>query len=291
MAIAYRAFKEKPRPMPAFMPALVVPFPEIDPIAVAIGPFAIRWYALSYVVSLVLGWWLARQLCRKDALWGRKPPLNDQGVDDFLLYMACGIVLGGRLGYVLFYNPTYYAQNPLEAFAIWHGGMSFHGGLLGCILSLFLLARRYKAGVLELFDLAAAVTPIGLFFGRIANFVNGELWGRTTDVPWAMIFPMAGPEPRHPSQLYQAALEGVLLFSALMIAVRLGALKRPGIVSGLFLIGYGIVRTVGEHFRQPDVQIGFLYGGLTMGMLLSFPMILLGTAFLLRAWKRAGVQA
>jgi phosphatidylglycerol:prolipoprotein diacylglycerol transferase len=169
--------------------------------------------------------------------------------------------------------------------------MSFHGGLLGCILALFLLARRYKAGILELFDLGAAVTPIGLFFGRIANFVNGELWGRTTDVPWAMIFPMAGPEPRHPSQLYQAALEGILLFSVLMIAVRLGGLKRPGIVSGLFLIGYGIVRTVGEHFRQPDAQIGFLYGGLTMGMLLSFPMVLLGTAFLLRAWKRTKVQA
>jgi phosphatidylglycerol:prolipoprotein diacylglycerol transferase len=277
--------------MLASMPALAIQFPEIDPVAVSFGPFAIRWYALSYVVSLLLGWWLARRLCRTEALWGRKPPLNDQGVDDFLLYMACGIVLGGRLGYVLFYNPDYYAAHPLEAFAIWHGGMSFHGGLLGCILALFLLGRRYKAGLIELFDLGAAVAPIGLFFGRIANFVNGELWGRTTDVPWAMIFPMAGPEPRHPSQLYQATLEGLVLFSIMMIAVRLGGFKRPGTVSGLFLIGYGIFRTVGEHFRQPDVQIGFLYGGLTMGMLLSFPMVLLGAAFLIRARKQAGTQS
>jgi phosphatidylglycerol:prolipoprotein diacylglycerol transferase len=283
MAIAYRAFKEKPRPMPP----LALTFPEIDPVAFAIGPFAIRWYALAYVVSLLLGWWMARTLCRHECIWGRRPPLNDQGVDDFLLYMACGIVLGGRLGYVLFYNPTYFAENPLEAFAIWHGGMSFHGGLLGCVLALFFLARRYKAGVLELFDLGAAVAPVGLFFGRIANFVNGELWGRPADVPWAMIFPMAGPEPRHPSQLYQAALEGVLLFAVMMIAVRLGGLKRPGLVSGLFLIGYGIVRTVGEHFRQPDAHIGFLAGGLTMGMLLSLPMIALGISFLVIAKRRA----
>jgi phosphatidylglycerol:prolipoprotein diacylglycerol transferase len=269
------------------MPPLVIQFPEIDPIALAIGPFAIRWYALSYVVSLLLGWWLARQLCRYEWLWGRKPPLNDQGVDDFLLYMACGIVLGGRLGYVLFYNPSYYAANPLEALAIWHGGMSFHGGLLGCVLALVLLARRYKAGLYELFDLGAAVAPIGLFFGRIANFVNGELWGRPTDVSWAMIFPLAGPEPRHPSQLYQAMLEGLVLFAIMMITVRLGGFKRPGLVSGLFLIAYGVFRSVGEHFRQPDAQIGFLAGGLTMGTLLSVPMVALGAAFLVRAWRKA----
>lgn len=269
------------------MPPLVIPFPEIDPVAVAIGPFAIRWYALAYVASLLLGWWLARQLCRKEALWGRRAPLNDQGVDDFLLYMACGIVLGGRLGYVLFYNPAYYAAHPLEALAIWHGGMSFHGGLLGCVLALFLLARRYKAGIFQLFDLAAAVAPVGLFFGRIANFVNGELWGRPADVPWAMIFPLAGPEPRHPSQLYQASMEGLLLFAILMTAVRLGGLKRPGLVSGLFLTGYGVARTVGEHFRQPDAHIGFLAGGLTMGMLLSLPMIALGISFLAIAKRRA----
>ncbi len=269
------------------MPALVIPFPEIDPVAVAIGPFAIRWYALSYVASLLLGWWVARQLCRYDGLWGRRPPLNDQGVDDFLLYMACGIVLGGRLGYVLFYNPAYYAANPLEAFALWHGGMSFHGGLIGCTLALFLLGRRYKASALELFDLGAAVAPIGLFFGRVANFVNGELWGRTTDVAWAMVFPLAGPEPRHPSQIYQAALEGLALFTIVMIAVRLGGLKRPGFVSGVFLIGYGIFRSVGEYFRQPDAHIGFLAGGLTMGTLLSLPMIALGAVILVRARLRA----
>ena len=245
------------------MPFLAIPFPMIDPVAVSIGPFAIRWYALSYVVSLVLGWWLARTLCRHEELWGRTPPLDDRGVDDFLLYMALGIVLGGRVGYVLFYNPAYYLANPLEALALWHGGMSFHGGLIGCILALWVLARRYGRSIFELFDLAAAVTPIGLFFGRIANFVNGELWGRVADVPWAMVFPNAGPEPRHPSQLYQAALEGA------------------------FLVLYGTFRIVGEHFRQPDAHIGFLAGGLTMGMLLSIPMILLGAALLWRARKVA----
>jgi phosphatidylglycerol:prolipoprotein diacylglycerol transferase len=269
------------------MPVLAIPFPQIDPVAIAIGPLAIRWYALAYVTGLVAGWWLARTFCRREALWGRPPPLNDNGVDDFLLYMAIGIVLGGRLGYVLFYNPTYYAANPLEALTIWHGGMSFHGGLIGCILALWALARRYKANLLSLFDLAAAVTPIGLFFGRLANFVNGELWGRVTDVPWAMVFPFAGPEPRHPSQLYQAGLEGVLLFTLLMIAVRAGGLRRPGVVSGLFLILYGLFRIVGEHFRQPDAQIGFLMGGLTMGMLLSVPMILLGAAFIVHARRQS----
>jgi phosphatidylglycerol:prolipoprotein diacylglycerol transferase len=263
-----------------------VTFPQIDPVALWIGPFAIRWYALAYVLSLVLGWWLARSLCRREALWGGTPPLNDHGVDDFLLYMAAGIVLGGRLGYVLFYNPAYYFSNPLEALALWHGGMSFHGGLVGCLLALILLARRTGAPIFSLFDLAAAVTPIGLFFGRVANFVNGELWGRPADVPWAMIFPMAGPEPRHPSQLYQAALEGVLLFSIMMVAVRLGGFKRPGLVAGLFLVCYGVFRTVGEHFRQPDAHIGFLLFGLTMGMLLSLPMILLGMYFLFSAEKR-----
>jgi phosphatidylglycerol:prolipoprotein diacylglycerol transferase len=266
---------------------LAIPFPIIDPVAISFGPIAIRWYALAYVVSLVLGWWLARKLCRYECLWGRKPPLDDAGADDFLLYMAAGIVIGGRLGYVLFYNPAYYAANPLEALMVWQGGMSFHGGLLGCILALWWLARKYQRSVFEMFDLAAAVTPIGLFFGRIANFVNGELWGRASDVPWAMVFPNAGDEPRHPSQLYQAALEGALLFTVLMIAVKAGGFKKPGLVSGLFLVGYGILRTVGEHFREPDAHIGFLAGGLTMGMLLSVPMIALGAAFLYRAWKTA----
>ncbi len=269
------------------MPLLAIPFPMIDPVAVSIGPFAIRWYALSYVTSLILGWWLARTLCRHEELWGRTPPLDDRGTDDFLLYMAVGIVLGGRLGYVLFYNPAYYLSNPLEALALWHGGMSFHGGLIGCILALWVLARRNGRSIFELFDLAAAVTPIGLFFGRIANFVNGELWGRVADVPWAMVFPDAGPEPRHPSQLYQAALEGALTFAILMLVVRAGGLKRPGLVSGVFLVLYGTFRIVGEHFRQPDAHIGFLAGGLTMGMLLSLPMILLGAAFLWRARKVA----
>ncbi len=269
------------------MPVLAIPFPLIDSIAVSIGPLAIRWYALAYVLGLVLGWWLARALCRNEGLWRGKPPLDDAGVDDFLLYMAGGIVLGGRVGYVLFYNPAYYLQNPLEALMLWHGGMSFHGGLIGCILALVLLSRRAKAPMLSLFDLACVVTPVGLFFGRIANFVNGELWGRVSDVPWAMVFPDGGPDPRHPSQLYQAALEGALLFALLMIAVRMGALKRPGLVSGLFFTFYGLFRIVGETFRQPDAHIGFLAFGLTMGMLLSVPMVLLGLFFIFRARRSA----
>ncbi len=269
------------------MPLMAIPFPAIDPVAFSVGPFAIRWYALAYVVSLMLGWWLARALCRNEGLWTGKPPLDERGADDFLLYMALGIVLGGRLGYVLFYNPAYYLANPLEAFAVWHGGMSFHGGLIGSLLALAFLARRTGSNFLSLFDLAASVTPVGLFFGRIANFVNGELWGRVSDVPWAMVFPDAGPQPRHPSQLYQAALEGAVIFTIVMIAVKSGALKRPGLVTGLFLGLYGVARIVGEQFRQPDAHIGFLFGGLTMGTLLSLPMIALGAVFILRARRTA----
>ncbi|MFC5066760.1 prolipoprotein diacylglyceryl transferase [Flaviflagellibacter deserti] len=269
------------------MPPIAIPFPEIDPIAFAIGPFAVRWYALAYVLGLLLGWWLCRRLIRAPQLWGRKPPLDDAGLDDFLVYIAVGVVLGGRLGYVLFYNLSYYIEHPTEAFRVWEGGMSFHGGLLGTILAMWVMARRRGIDVRELFDLAAAVVPIGLFFGRIANFVNGELWGRVTDVPWAMVFPNAGPDPRHPSQIYQAGLEGIVLFVVMMTLVRKGGLKRPGLAGGVFLIGYGIARIIGEFFRQPDVQIGFLAGGLTMGMILSLPMILVGIALVATAREPA----
>ncbi|MDX6806386.1 prolipoprotein diacylglyceryl transferase [Terrihabitans rhizophilus] len=265
------------------MPLLAIPFPMLDPVAFAVGPLVVRWYALAYIAGLLGGWWLATRLVRNTALWNGKPPLDAAGVDDMLVYAAAGVILGGRLGYVLFYNPTYYAQNPLEALMPWHGGMSFHGGLAGAGLALWLLSRRHAASVRSMFDLAAAVVPIGLFFGRIANFVNGELWGRVSDVPWAVVFPDAGPEPRHPSQLYQAGLEGLVLFVLMMALVRSGALRRPGLLAGAFLSGYGVVRIFGELFRQPDVQIGFLAGGLTMGMLLSVPLIVIGLTLALTA--------
>jgi phosphatidylglycerol:prolipoprotein diacylglycerol transferase len=269
------------------MPVLAIPFPMIDPVALQIGPLAIRWYALAYIAGLLGGWWLATRLVRAPGLWGRTPPLDATGIDDMLLYAAVGVILGGRLGYVLFYNPAYYLQHPLDALMVWHGGMSFHGGLVGAGAAMWLLARRYKTNPRAVFDIAATVVPIGLFFGRLANFINGELWGRVTDVPWGMVFPDAGPEPRHPSQLYQAGMEGVLLFVLVLLAVRAGGLKRPGFVTGLFLTGYGIVRIIGEQFRQPDVQLGFLAGGITMGAVLSLPMIALGLYLLLSARKAA----
>ena len=268
------------------MPLLAIPFPAFDPVAISIGPFAVRWYALAYIAGLLLGWWLARRLLEAPKLWGRPAPFASEALDDLLVYMAAGVVLGGRIGYVLFYNLDWYLAHPLDALMVWHGGMSFHGGLIGSTLAMVLFARRRGLAFLPVFDLVAAVVPIGLFFGRIANFINGELWGRVTDVPWAMVFPAAGPEPRHPSQLYQAGLEGIILFVIMMLLVRAGGLKKPGLVSGTFLACYGVARIIGEFFRQPDVQIGFLAGGLTMGMLLSLPMIAIGL-WLIVAARRA----
>lgn len=269
------------------MPLLAIPFPMIDPVLVEVGPFAIRWYALAYIAGLLLGWWLAKRICANDGLWGATPKPAPLDVDDLIVYVAFGVILGGRIGFVAFYDPVYYAANPVDILKVWHGGMSFHGGLVGAALAIVLFARAKNLPVLPIFDLASAVTPIGLFFGRLANFINGELYGRVSDVPWAMVFPNGGPEPRHPSQLYQAALEGVALFVLVQILVRSGALKRPGLVCGLFVAGYGAARIVGELFRQPDAQIGFLAGGLTMGMLLSIPMVLLGLAVASMALRRA----
>lgn len=258
------------------MPTLVLPFPTIDPVLIEFGPFAIRWYALAYIAGLLIGWWSMRALVTSDKLWGAqiRPSLVD--VDDFVVYATLGTILGGRLGYVLFYAPAYYLQNPLEALAVWSGGMSFHGGFLGVVAAMALFAWRRGIPLWTLFDLAGAVAPIGLFFGRIANFINAELWGRTTDVPWAFVFPGAGPEPRHPSQLYEAALEGLLLLVIVRIAVARGGLRRPGLVAGLFALGYGLSRIFVEFFRVPDAHIGYLGPGLTMGILLSLPMAIAG---------------
>ncbi len=268
------------------MPLFAIAYPMIDPVAISVGPLAVRWYALAYIAGILLGWWLAKRIAANDALWGpvRRPAPVD--VDDLILWVAFGLILGGRLGYVLFYDLGHYLERPVGALEVWRGGMGFHGGLLGATVGAVLFARSKALPVLPVFDVASCVAPIGLFFGRLANFINGELFGRVTDVPWAMVFPNGGPEPRHPSQLYQAALEGVVLFALLQILARGGALKRPGLVSGVFVAGYAVARIVGEQFRQPDPQIGFLPGGLTMGTVLSLPMLFVGLAVAAVALRR-----
>ena len=260
-----------------------ITYPVIDPVLVNIGPLPVRWYALAYIAGLVLGWFYARWVVQRDQLWGpvARPPAAS--LDDLLVYAALGVVIGGRLGYVLFYNFDYYLANPLEAFAVWKGGMAFHGGLAGAALGIWLFARRNNVSALSVADICAAAVPLGIGLGRIANFIKPELWGRPSDVPWAMVFPDAGPVLRHPSQLYEATLEGLVLFIVLQITVRNGGLQRPGLVTGLFGVLYGVARITCEFFREPDPQLGFLFGGATMGMLLSLPLIAIGLALVLRA--------
>ncbi len=261
------------------MPLLAIPFPMIDPVLVELGPFAIRWYALAYIAGIVLGWMLARRLVALAPAIATRDQL-----DDAVTWITLGVILGGRLGYVLFYRPGYYLFHPWEIVAVWQGGMSFHGGMLGVVLALWLFGRRQGIDLLSLGDRVAPVVPIGLFFGRLANFVNGELWGRVSDVPWAMVFPTGGPLPRHPSQLYQAGLEGIALFALLLsLVVRPGLRARRGFVTGAFFAGYGAARILGEFFRQPDAHLGFLLGGVTMGQLLSVPMVAVGVWLMARA--------
>ncbi|GAB5389474.1 MAG: prolipoprotein diacylglyceryl transferase [Alphaproteobacteria bacterium] len=256
-------------------------FPQIDPIAFSIGPVAIRWYALAYLAAFLVGWRVARRLATAQGL-GIKPVL----LDDLLTWMILGVVLGGRLGYVLFYNPGYYLDNPAEIIAIWTGGMSFHGGMLGAIAAIFGFAWRNNLPLLSTADVVAVVTPIGLFFGRLANFINGELWGRVTEAPWGIVFPGGGPLPRHPSQLYQAAGEGLILFAILLLIWRIPAnRRRPGLCGGVFVAGYGIARFAAEFVREPDAHLGTVFMGLTMGQLLSVPMVVVGAAFALRALR------
>ena len=261
-------------------------FPAIDPVALQIGPVAIKWYGLAYVAALSFAWWYARKLAGTVSIW-RKPPLEPNQVDDLLFWCALGVIIGGRLGYVLFYNPAYYLSNPLEIPAVWQGGMSFHGGFLGVVLAMYLYARFKGTEFLQLFDLAGAVVPAGLFFGRIANFINAELWGRVTDVPWGVVFPGGGPSPRHPSQLYEAALEGLVLFGVIWwLSHRALKLHKPGFIAGVFAAGYGASRIIVEFFREPDAHIGYLAGPITMGMVLSLPMLLAGLALMVWAEKR-----
>jgi phosphatidylglycerol:prolipoprotein diacylglycerol transferase len=272
------------------MPVFILTFPVFDPVLISVGPFVIRWYALAYIVGILAGWMYARHIIRSERLWGGPAPMTVADFDDFVLWVTLGVILGGRIGYMLFYNPAYFAAHPLEAVQTWKGGMSFHGGFVGVVLAVILFARRRKIPVLSLGDVTAAVYPIGHFLGRIANFINGELWGRPTDVPWAMVFPGGGPLPRHPSQLYEAVLEGLALLIILNLFMRAGALKRPGLVLGIFAVGYGLTRCFCELFREPDAQLGFLWGGLTMGMLLSVPLILAGIALIAAAQRRDPVR-
>jgi phosphatidylglycerol---prolipoprotein diacylglyceryl transferase len=269
---------------------LLIPYPQINPILVNIGPLPIRWYALAYIAGLIFGWAYVRHLVGKDALWGGVPRPTPASIDDLIVYVAFGIIIGGRLGYVLFYNPAFYVAHPGEIVALWKGGMSFHGGLIGAALGIVLFARQVKAAVLSVMDVTAAAVPIGLFLGRLANFIKPELWGRPTDVAWAMVFPGSDGLPRHPSQLYEAGLEGILLFIVLYVAIRLGALRRPGLATGIFALGYGAARIICEFFRQPDPQLGYLFAGATMGMILSLPLLAAGIGFIAFALSRRRVE-
>ncbi len=258
-------------------------FPRIDPVLIEIGPLSIRWYALAYIGGLLAGMWLVRRLVQ------RRPAvaLPDQ-VSDFLTWATLGVVLGGRLGYVLFYQPAHFLAHPAEIVAVWGGGMSFHGGMLGVSIAVVLFCHRNRINVLGFADRIAVAAPVGLFLGRVANFINGELWGRQAPdwLPWAMVFPgeAAGGVPRHPSQLYQALLEGLLLFAIMVLLGRSAALRsRYGFLTGAFLTGYALARMTGEFFRQPDAFLGFLYAGATMGQLLSVPMLLIGLTLMVRA--------
>ncbi|WP_374579477.1 prolipoprotein diacylglyceryl transferase [Phenylobacterium sp.] len=264
-----------------------MPFPDFDPVLVQIGPFAIRWYALAYVAGILLGWRYVAGLMKKPALWGpRGAPATTAQVDDLVLWITLGVILGGRLGHVFFYTPSIIVEDPLEIVQVWHGGMSFHGGALGVLVAVFAFCWKNRLDVLRVGDAITACAPIGLFFGRIANFINGELWGRPTDAPWAIIFPQAGIEPRHPSQLYEAALEGLALFLILRWATHgAGLLKRRGVVAGLFLLGYALFRTFVENFREPDRYLQHFPLGLTMGMMLSAPMVIGGLFLIWRGMR------
>ena len=263
----------------------VIPYPIIDPVLIQLGPFAIRWYALAYIAGLVIGW-------RYCIALAKRPPLvaKPSDVDDFLTWATLGVVLGGRFGYVLFYKPEFYLSHPLEILQVWHGGMSFHGGALGVIVAIALFTWQRRLNFLSFGDIIVCAVPIGLFFGRIANFINSELWGRVSDVPWAMVFPTGGPEPRHPSQLYEAGLEGILLFLIINGFDRFTTIRqKPGALSGVFLIGYGCARIIAEMFREPDSFLGFLVFGLTMGQILSLPLILVGLVLVFRPQRHKTV--
>lgn len=261
-----------------------MPFPDIDPVLIHIGPFAIRWYALGYVAGILIGWRYITSMARNQALWPlRGAPASPAQIDDLILWITLGIIVGGRLGHVFFYTPSLVVTDPLEVFKTWKGGMSFHGGVLGVLIATLLFARVNKVDVFRLGDVITAAAPIGIFFVRIANFINGELWGRPTSLPWGVVFPDAGIMPRHPSQIYEALLEGLLLFIILRIATHHAKLlNRRGVVAGMFFLGYAVSRILLENVREPDAYMPNFPLGLTMGMMLSIPMAI-GGAWLI--WR------
>ncbi|MEZ5673707.1 Prolipoprotein diacylglyceryl transferase [Thalassovita litoralis] len=286
----------------------VIPFPNISSEIFSISlfgfEFALRWYALAYIAGILIGWRIVVTAVRRAALWPNDPPMTPRQVEDLLTWMILGIIIGGRLGFVLFYRPGYYLDHPGDILKVWQGGMSFHGGFLGVVIAALIFTGLNRIPRLSTGDLLALAAPIGLMLGRVANFINAELWGRPTDLPWGVIFPGASAQTcegviglcaRHPSQLYEAFLEGVVLASILLwLAFRRGALKKPGLIMGLFLMGYGIARVIVEHFRQADDQfitvdnpLGHVIRlgewGLSMGQILSLPMILIGLGFVLYA--------
>ena len=257
--------------------------PQFDPIALQLGPLAIRWYGLMYLIGFGAFFFLGRMRARRDAWRG----INEALIDDLLFFGVLGVILGGRLGYILFYKPIYYLSHPLEIFMVWQGGMAFHGGFLGVLVAMALVARKHKLSWLAVTDFIAPLVPLGLASGRLGNFINGELWGRIApaDLPWSMVFASGGPLPRHPSQLYQFAMEGLLLFALLWFY---SSRPRPiGAISGLFLAGYGVFRFVAEFFREPDDFLGLLAFSLSMGQWLSLPMIVAGIAMLAWSYRRA----
>ncbi|MES2895330.1 MAG: prolipoprotein diacylglyceryl transferase [Pseudomonadota bacterium] len=264
-----------------------MPFPDFDPVLVQIGPFAIRWYALAYVAGILLGWRYVASLMKRQELWApRAAPATGGQVDDLIVWLTLGIIVGGRLGHVLFYTPSLIWEDPLQIPQTWNGGMSFHGGAIGVAVAVLAFSRINKLDTLRLGDAIAAASPFGLFFGRIANFINGELWGRPTDVPWAVVFPNGGIFARHPSQLYEAALEGVVLFLLLRWATHHARLlRRRGVVAGIFMAAYAIFRMALENVREPDAYLPNFPLGLTMGMMLSTPMFLFGAWLIWRGMK------
>jgi len=269
----------------------MLPFPEIDPVALSLGPLKVRWYGLMYLFGFVAAWLLGRHRAKRSQKGlAPQPAWTPQEVDDIITYCVVGLILGARLGYTLFYDFAYFVSHPLDVVMIWRGGMSFHGGLLGLLFAGWLFARRRGKTLGQVADFLAPLAPPGLFFGRMGNFINGELWGRTTDLPWGMVFPGAGPTPRHPSQLYEALLEGVVLFAVLWVY---SSRPRPRTaVIGLFLLLYGTFRFLVEFVREPDAHLGFIaFDWLSMGQLLSLPMVLLGGFLLLRAYAKSAGQA
>jgi phosphatidylglycerol---prolipoprotein diacylglyceryl transferase len=265
---------------------LAIAFPNIDPVIVELGPLSLHWYGLGYVAGIMFAWWYGKRLVGNLRLWrDNVAPMAALDLDDFVLWAALGVVLGGRTGHILFYDLARYAADPLSIFYVWNGGMSFHGGFLGMVVAMLIFARRRAINVWSLFDVIACAAPVGLGLVRLANFINSELWGRVTDVPWGVIFPNGGPLPRHPSQFYEAALEGLVLFLAMrLLSHSFFKLRTPGFIAGAFVALYGLFRILVETFREPDSQLGFLAGGwLTMGMVLSLPMIAAGLWAMLRA--------